>query len=65
MIYSHYLVVLPQRLSVGHGEQGDAHLWIKENTGSTRLQFNKVETFKNPHKQDVNNYNINQTFEFS
>lgn len=24
------LVMLPQRLPVGHGEQGDAHLWKEE-----------------------------------
>lgn len=37
-----YLVMLPQRLSVRHCEQGDAHLCIKENTVwySTSNQIN-------------------------
>lgn len=48
MTFSPYLVVLPQRLSVGHGEQGDTHLWIK-----TQLLLSSI-----PVQQDRNLQNL-------
>lgn len=33
--FSLYLMVFPQRLSVRHSEQGNPHLWNKENRSSS------------------------------
>lgn len=41
-MFNSYLVVLPQRLSVGHCEQRDAHLWTKKETKLTKSENNVV-----------------------